>query len=329
MLDKFPKIPYDYDKIRLDRIFQNPKVKNFPNIGIQTKNSMKVFGELRLPELPKDKPYLMACFVSSIDGKIAFEDNPAGPVIAQSNQMDPDGAAADFWILNLMRASADAIFSGVVSMQKEPNGTCGIFDQELEDERVKNGKHRAPWVIACSRDGSHIPFDDTLLESQPVMFNTSPVGLKAIEKGIKQDYYVVGPYKSLDEIDEDKVINEFNINKYKKTPVIVTGEDNRPNLKILMKLLKLMGINTAIAESPSFVHSLIEEQLLDEMTVNYSCIYVGGAAKGFGTGMKSFTSVDHPHTEMLSIHSHSASFFYFRHKLIYGLKPEGYLGSIY
>lgn len=329
MLTKFPKINYDYDKIKLDKIFENKKIKNFPNSGIQTENSRKVFGELKFPELPVNRAYTMACFVTSIDGKIAYPDNPAGPVIAQSNQMDPDGAIADFWILNLMRASTDAIFAGAVTMQKEPNGTCGIFDQELEDERVKNGMPPAPWIIICSLDGLDIPFNDTLIESHCVMFNTSPDGLKAIEKGIKQDYYVVGPYTCVEEIERDKVEEQFEENKYKKIPVIITGEGSKPNAKVLLHLLKLLGINKAMVESPSYVHSLIGEGLLDELTFNYSCVYIGGTAISFGNQMKPNTSIDHPHTEMLSIHSHSPSFFYFRHKLIYGVKPKAYLGSIY
>jgi riboflavin biosynthesis pyrimidine reductase len=329
MVTIYPKIPYDYDRIRLNKIFENPKVKDFPNVGIQTENSIKVFGEVRFPELPEDRAYTMACFVTSIDGKIAYSDNPAGPVIAQGNQMDPDGATADFWVLNLMRASVDAIFAGAVTMQKEPNGLCGIFDQELEDERVRNGMSQAPWVIVCSLDGTDIPFNDTLLENQPVMFNTSPNGLKVVEKGIKQDYYVVGPYKSIDEIDVEKVKQEFEMNKFKKSPVIITGEGSQTNSKVLLRLLKLMDINKAMVESPSYCHSLLSEGLLDELTFNYSCVYIGGTAVGFGNGMEPNTSVDHPHTEMLSIHSHSPSFFYFRHKLIYGLRPEGYLGSVY
>ena len=329
MLTQFPKINYDYDRIKLNKIFENVNMKHFSNSGIQTKNSIKVFGELKFPELPHNRTYTMACFVTSIDGKIAYLDNPAGPVIAQSNQLDPDGAVADFWILNLMRASADAIFAGAGTLQKEPNGTCGIFDQELEDERVRNGMDRAPWVIICSLDGLDIPFDDTLIKNQPVMFNTSPDGLKVIEKEIKQEYYVIGPYNFIEEIEKDKVKKQFKENKYKKVPVIITGEGTKPNSEVLLHLLKLLGINKAIVESPSYVHSLISEHLLDELTFNYSCVYIGGTAISFGNKMKPNTSIDHPHTEMLSIHSHSSSFFYFRHKLIYGLKPQVYLGSIY
>lgn len=329
MVNEYPKIPYDYEKIKLKRIFENEKLKDYTGKGIETQNSKRVYGDLKFPEMPKDRCYTMACFVTSIDGKIAYLDNPAGPVIAQGNKLDPDGASADFWVLNLLRSSVDAIFAGAVTMQKEPNGLCGIFDQELEDERVKNGLPKAPWVIVCSLDGTDISFHDTLLQNQPNMISTSPNGMKIVEKGIEQDYYIVGPYNSVEELDEEKIKKEFKENKYKKTPVIITGEESMTNSQVLLRILKLMGINKAMVESPSYCHSLLREKLLDELNFNYSCVYVGGTAVGFGNGMQPNTSVDHPHTEMLTIHSHSASFFYFRHKLVYGIRPDGYLGSIY
>ena len=329
MLDTFPKIPYDYDKIKLTKIFENEKVRSFPYLGVQCEESRKVFGEIRFPELSEDRAYTMACFVTSIDGKIAYLDNPAGPVIAQGNALDPDGAQADFWVLNLMRATADAIFGGAVTMQKEPNGLVCLFDQPLEDARVKLGMPRAPWFILCSLDGTDIPFNDTLLANQPCIFNTSPEGLKVIEKGIRQEYYVVGPYNSPDEIDIEKIKVVFEENKYKKTPVIITGQGTRTNTEIVLRLLKLMGINRAMVESPSYCHSMLQDGLLDEITLNYSCVYIGGTAIGFGNGMEPFTSVHHPHSEMLSIHSHSPSFFYFRHKFVYSKNPQGYLGSVY
>ena len=59
------------------------------------------------------------------------------------------------------------------------------------------------------------------------------------------------------------------------------------------------------------------EKMMDELFFNYSCIYVGGQALTIGKFGKEFTSTDHPHTRMLSIHTHSDHFFYFRHQLMY------------
>jgi riboflavin biosynthesis pyrimidine reductase len=329
MLSEYPKIDYDYDRISLKKIYEHEMLAACSPAPVQTADSRKVFGELRFPPLPAERTYNLASFVTSIDGKIAYLDNPAGPVIAQSNALDPDGASADFWVLNLMRASVDAVFAGAGTMQKEPDGLVCLFDRGLEDARVQAGKPKAPWVVICSLDGTDIRFQDTLLKNQPVMFNSSPAGMQRILDGIDQPCYVVGPYRTVEDIDPDSVADDFHRQVPGHIPVIISGEGNRTNSQVVMRILKLMGLDITIVESPSYCHSLLHDGLLDEISLNYSCVYVGGKAVGLGHGMEPFTSVNHPHTEMLSIHTHSPSFFYFRHRFIHNRKPEGYLGSVY
>ena len=325
-MDENIRIQFDYDKMKLTKIYENDKVKDFPNVGVQTPDSIKVFGELRFPEFPKDRTYTLASFVTSIDGKVAYLDNSYGPIIAKGNKLDQDGADADYWVMTLMRANADAIIAGAGSMVKDRDsdvqgaGLAFIADKALEDERVKRGLIPVPWLIISSLDGTDIPFENkSIKEKKDYILNTSPIGLEAIKIGFNSDYYVVGPYNSVDEIDKNKITSEFSDYKYKKIPVIVTGEGKTTNAAILLRILKLMGINTASVESPSYCHYLAGGQLLDEITLNYSCVYIGGTAIGLGNGMKPNTSIDHPHTEMLSIHTHSPHFFYFRHKFIYGI----------
>jgi len=319
---KYPKIEYDYDQIKLNRIFENEKLSDWPNQGIQTKDSIKVYGELKFPKLSEKRAYTMATFVTSIDGKVAYLDDPAGPIVAKSNGLDRIGAEADFWILNLMRANCDAIFAGAVTIQKEPDGIVCIFDKGLENARVKNGLKPAPWVVVCSLDGTDIPFDDKVIREQDVIFNTSPTGLKYIEENMERACFSVGPFNSISDYNDEEIIEKFKNNKDNKIPIIATGEGAQTNSEVLLNILKLWGIDIAMVESPSYFHSLLQDELLDEVTLNYSCVYIGGNAVGLGKGMEPFTSQDHPHTEMLTIHSHSPSFFYFRHQFQYGVKPE-------
>ena len=81
---------------------------------------------------------------------------------------------------------------------------------------------------------------------------------------------------------------------------------------------KKFGLDKVLVETPSYMHFLVAQGLMDELFFNYSCIYVGGQALTIGKFGREFGSKDHPHTRMLSIHTHSDHFFYFRHKLIYG-----------
>lgn len=318
--------------MKLSRIYENPIVKNFPNKGVQTQESISVYGELKFPEFPEDRTYTMASFVTSIDGKVAFPDNTYGPIVARGNALDREGADADYWIMTLLRANADAVICGAGSMKEDcetekskKNGDEDlsiVSDRALENERIKRGLIPVPWGIICSLDGSDIKFNNRSFMKNDYIIATSPVGLEEIKKNFKRDYFIIGSYKSVEQIQKDKVIKDFNENKYKKVPVIITGEGNKTDTNTLLRLLKLVGINTASCESPSFCHSLMEAQLLDEITLNYSCVYIGGNATSFGNRMKPFTSLNHPHTEMLTIHTHSSSFFYFRHMLVYGLRPE-------
>lgn len=82
--------------------------------------------------------------------------------------------------------------------------------------------------------------------------------------------------------------------------------------------MKKLGLDKVLVETPSYMHFLVAQGLMDELFFNYSCIYVGGQALTIGKFGREFGSKDHPHTRMLSIHTHSDHFFYFRHKLIYG-----------
>ena len=68
-------------------------------------------------------------------------------------------------------------------------------------------------------------------------------------------------------------------------------------------------------DNNSVVDNFLEGKFLS--LIHISCIYVGGQALTIGKFGKEFGSKDHPHTRMLSIHSHSDHFFYFRHKLLY------------
>lgn len=313
------KIPYDYEAIKLKNIFANPILEEYQSSEIQTENSKLVFGDLKFPKtLPEDRPYTMASFVTSIDGKIAFNDAPEGPFIAQKNFLDPNGASTDFWILNLMRANADGIIVGAGTMKQEAEMTAHVFDAELEKKRAEKGMNPIPYNIVSSLDGSDIPFDHILFNGiVPVIINTSQNGYKVIKENLKREFFTVEVPKNSN-ISKEEILKIFNCEENKnKIPVIVTGEGRYTDTNDLFKVLKYIGINKLLVESPSYVHHLISEAKLDEVILNYSAVYIGGNAISLGNNMKSFTSTNHPHTEILTLHMHSPSFLYFRHKLNY------------
>jgi riboflavin biosynthesis pyrimidine reductase len=321
----YPKNEYDYDAMKLEIMYTNPDVSSFSPAPVQTKSSKKVFGELRFPAPPAERVYTMACFVTSIDAKVAFPDNPAGPVVARANRYDPAGAEADFWSLNLFRANADAVIGGAKTMREEPDGVVCIFDRELEDERLRKGMPHAPWMVINSLDGRDIPFDDALIRNQPVVFHTSPAGRPVVERGLKAAGFtprLSGPYISAEAAAAGRQLLRREFEKYSENPgtaipVLVTGEERRTNPRALLTALRGFGLARVLVESPSFLHVLLQSSLLDEALLNTSGVYIGGDAVGFGNGMTPCTSDRHPHAEILSIHMHSPVFIYSRYRFLY------------
>lgn len=314
-----PKIPYDAQKIRLSRIYENPVLDSYDPVCSNEKIE-SIYGPLCFPEPPEDRPYLIASMVTSLDGKIAFEDDPEGPLIAQLNRFDPDGGAADFWVLNMLRSVCDGSMGmGGPSETKKHStssdmfgvdleGGCHVFDQDLEDHRISCGQPAVPWTIITSLDCSEIGFGNPAVNNHPLipmMITTSPDGLDRIRSRSTARYQVI-------EDPAAACLPGPGI-----MPVIVTGAGSMPDAKDTMSILRKMGLKRILIEGPSYTHHLLREGMLDELFLNYSCIYVGGKALSLGMRGDSFPSGKHPHTQMLSIHTHGPHFFYLRHKLMY------------
>ncbi len=310
------KMPFDVEKTKVHRIYKSEDLDRAQVETITCREMEEIYGELKFENLHEDRPYTYTSLVTSIDGRIAFTDAPQGPLIAKLNKYDPDGAGADWWILNMLRASCDGDIIGAGTMNAESDYTAHVFSQELEDARVAAGMAPVPWNIISSLDATDIPFDHILFRTKevPVMISTSAAGIPVIEEKMKEDYYLVGPVAGVEDVTPE-MIEGMKANQ-DKVLVIATG-DKAPDSKVALYIMKKFGLDKVLVETPSYMHYLVSQKMMDELFFNYSCIYVGGQALTIGKFGKEFGSQDHPHTKVLSIHSHSDHFFYFRHKLIY------------
>lgn len=311
------KMDYPYKDMKLTRLYKNEKIK-LTTIGIECENLEQVYGEnLMFPEIYEDRPYTYSSLVTSIDGKIAFSDAPEGPFISSKNYLGGAGSVVDWWTLNVLRASSDAIIFGANTLSAEPNGTGHVYDSALEAAREKAGMNAVPWNIIPTLDGSDVPFQhmEFTCGEVPVMFYTSPEGLEVCKANVEKDFVVLGPFKEEKDIDFVEFIPDVN-----KIYIIVTGEGKFPNNKLGLKVLRKLGIKKLLVESPTLMHIFTTEQLMDELFFNYSCVYLGGKALTIGMNGKEFNSIDHPHTELITVYMHSPHFMYFRHKLIYNVK---------
>ena len=178
------KMPFDVDRLRLTRVYESPELSRCQAETMSCDKIRQIYGDLKFLELHQDRPCTYTSLVTSIDGRIAFTDVPQGPLIAKKNKYDPAGADADWFILNMLRAVSDGVMLGAGTMNAESDYTCHVFDQDMEDMRVENGRPPVPWNIVTSLDAADIPFGHVLFNTPevPVMISTSRKGLALVRE---------------------------------------------------------------------------------------------------------------------------------------------------
>ena len=243
------KMPFDPERLKVQRIYQSPELSHCQVETMTCPKIQEIYGDLKFLELHEDRPCTYTSLVTSIDGRIAFTDAPQGPLIAKKNKYDPAGADTDWFILNMLRAVSDGVMLGAGTMNAEADYTCHVFDQDMEDMRIANGKNPVPWNIVTSLDATDIPFDHILFRSPevPVMISTSRKGAALVKENLKNDaYFVDAP--TLEDVTEE-LIQGMKENA-DKVLVIGTG-DTAPDSKVALYVLKKFGIDRLLVETDS------------------------------------------------------------------------------
>jgi riboflavin biosynthesis pyrimidine reductase len=300
-------IEFDKEKIELTKIFESADYSAmFEDLVSDCDKTESVYGPFKLPQADAKKPYLYGSFVTSIDGKIAYNESPDGTLIARTNVLDHEGGMCDYWILNLLRSVSDGSIVGAKTISKEPELTSLIYDKELQDQRIKEGLKSIPVHIITTKEGVDVPVNHQIFNSEiPYIIVTSPIGLENLKKSMKSSF-------------DTLIYNEDqDFSNRKKNMVLVTGEGNMPNVSEAMTALRTLGLKRIIVESPMYLSLLMKAKMLDELFLNTSGIFIGGDALTISKYVESFTIDSHPHTKTMSIHTHSDHFFYTRYKMIY------------
>ncbi len=303
---------YDFsaDRLRLSKIYESEIVASFKRPVFDSGKVREVYGNLLFPPLPDNRPYIYGSFVTSIDGKIAFLESPDGSLVAKSNFYDSAGSVSDFWILNMLRSISDAIVIGGNAIRNEPNMRGIIFDDELLRDRVNSGNFPVPLNIVVTGSGD-IPLNHRVVVSDdiPLLIVTTPLGRKKLLKALSVRCRDYGHFTDVGKIKGfDKTI---------PLGVIAIGNRDVFDIALFLKLLRQVGIKMLLIESPSLTVSLMREKLLDEIFLNLSSIFIAGNSPSIGKNGESFTVNNHPHGRVLTIHSHSDYFFYFRYRVMY------------
>ncbi|WP_270811001.1 RibD family protein [Hungatella effluvii] len=318
------RIPMKAEEVLCSTVYESEALKEFTEEPVKSPKIEEVYGHLKFPKAPADRPYVYASFITTIDGKIAFQDARDSALLQTNNFLDKTGGNAPFFVFMLQRAAADAVICGAGTMREEPNMTVHLYDVDLEQARIDNGLPPVPLNIISTLDGTDLLFDHTIFKKDevPKMINTSPVGWEVVREKCQNPIFLVGPYRTMEDVDFVKLDLLLEENKG-KIPVVVTGEGAQTDSNILFRILRHMGIERLLIETPVYTHHLMMNGLMDELFLNYACIYVGGGAMSIGLHSKSCTSTDHPHTKMLSIVNAKASpdhWFCFREAVIHGVK---------
>jgi riboflavin biosynthesis pyrimidine reductase len=323
-----PKLSFPIDKMQLVSLYQDElelkRIRSSSSAREALSKVVKVYHELYFPRPTEDRPYIFASLVLSMDGKMAFQDNPQGPVIASANSIDPDGGLTDFWVLNVLRAHSDAIIVGAKTLISEPEVVLACFDPDLVTERkTKLGKENIyPLSIIVSLDGKDVPITHSIFSSPEVqtIIATSHQGGLYLQQKYDNEVLLIGPYNTPSEIDGNWISQQIrNAGKDGKKVVLMTGDDI-PDARLFLNILRKIGIEHLLIESPTYMWLLMNQQMLDEFFVNYSSLYAGGPlTPGYANG---FSQQDHPHTKFLIIATHQNSFIFTRQKLVYGLHAE-------
>ena len=101
----------------------------------------KPYGNLGFPPAPAERPWIYSNFVQSLDGVASFKGrHPTGADISQSPE--------DRWLMDLLRAHADAVLLGINTLVEETQFLGGrgpvytIADPAVGDLREKLGRGR-------------------------------------------------------------------------------------------------------------------------------------------------------------------------------------------
>ena len=125
---------------------------------------------------PTDRPYTLANFVSTVDGRATFG--------GRSGPLGDDGDRAMF---HGLREQVDAVLAGTRTMKTESYGRI-IGKPERRERRVQRGAAPEPLATIVSRSG-HVPTDIPLFaepEARIVVFTPRKIDTAGCEANVEQ-----------------------------------------------------------------------------------------------------------------------------------------------
>lgn len=207
------------------------------------------YGKLGFPAPPQDRPWIYSNFVQSLDGIVSFKGkHPLGSDISQSEE--------DHWLMDLLRAHADAIILGINTLVEETRVISGrgpvyrIEDESARGLRAKLGRRGETniFVTGAARvdlDAYQV-FDGDLVET--LILTTSAGAARLRER-----------------------------KAHAHAQVIIAGEGEQVDLPRAMSILRTQfGIEHLLCEGgPTLYGYMSRAGLIDEKFITVSPVEVG------------------------------------------------------
>lgn len=288
--------------IKFNLLLENEKLKTYPRIALQSDAIKKSFGHgLMLPSTSTDKPFIFSCFALSLDGKICYPDTHTGLDIARANKhANLTEKQADWFFLMMARSISDAIiFSSNIFKKKSNRNKPSIAIKDFQNDRKLNNKPQNITPIIFCRNINTIDFHHEMLQNE------------------NQPFFIFHNKKDLN-LDNLPSWNQQSLSNFNNTTQKIKHllYLDIPFSDIFSKL-NSCGYEIILNESSFFHHKLLEEKLLNEFWLNYSCSYIGGNALSLGKEQTSFTTTNHPDTEILALYNINYNFLYSRQLIRY------------
>ena len=210
------------------------------------------YGKLGFPEPPPGRPWIYANFVQTLDGITSWKGEHAlGSDISHS--------AEDRWLMDLLRAHADAVLLGSKTLAVEKTvlgatsrgATYHIEDPQLRDLRARLGRRR-----------------------ESIIFVTGSAALKlsdyAVFDGEKVDAFILTARAGAEKLAPQQ-------GSHPHVRVLVAGEGNVVDLPVAMQTLaRELGIRLLLCEGgPTLYGYMSRAGLIDEKFLTISPVEAG------------------------------------------------------
>ena len=210
------------------------------------------YGRLGFPAPPPERPWIYTNFVQSLDGVVTFlGEHGSGQDISQS--------AEDRWLMDLLRAHADAVLLGIGTLKtetdlcrpRERGPVFRIVDEWLHEMRSKLHRGREKNVFVTGNADVKLS-DFRVFDGEKVdpIILTTKAGLRKLEP---------------------------QLGDHPKVKVVVAGEGSGVDLALGMKILRAEhGVRYVCCEGgPTLYANMMREGLVDESFLTVAPLVIG------------------------------------------------------